>query len=399
MRGQDLLAVLRGGDVGPQVFHPTFLKEVPANKVREIADSMRAQYGQPIKIIRTDRKNAHQASIYVEYERATARLDVTLSDGTEGSRVTGLFISDIQLKGDSIDAVLRDMQQLPGTTAIGVWRVTATGLEPLSTWNAGKMMAVGSSFKLAVLAALDADIRAGKRRWSDVVPLTHKSLPSGQTQNWPDRAPMTLHSLATLMISISDNSATDTLLHYLGRAHVDGFLKQNRIVSELRHPTLSTLEAFVLKEPGQAALRRQWDTGDYASRVKLLQENQQLWSLGSIKAAMMAGKPQSIATVEWFYSAEEMAHLLQWLSVNGSPEALAIMAINPGIAPSQRSDWEYAGYKGGSETGVIAMNYLLTDQRGQKFAVSAAWNNSAAAVADDTFFQLVGRVTSLLIKR
>ena len=36
-------------------------------------------------------------------------------------------------------------------------------------------------------------------------------------QDWPKGAPVTLHTLATLMISISDNTATDQLIAIVGR--------------------------------------------------------------------------------------------------------------------------------------------------------------------------------------
>src|SRR5690606_39753601 len=43
------------------------------------------------------------------------------------------------------------------------------------------------------------------------------SLPTGILQEWPVGTPMTIQSLATLMISISDNTATDVLLRVAGR--------------------------------------------------------------------------------------------------------------------------------------------------------------------------------------
>jgi len=68
--------------------------------------------------------------------------------------------------------------------------ITADGKETDSIAPDDKM-AVGSAFKLAILAALDDQIAAGKHRWDEVVTLQHdwKSLPSGELQNWPDGTP------------------------------------------------------------------------------------------------------------------------------------------------------------------------------------------------------------------
>ena len=53
------------------------------------------------------------------------------------------------------------------------------------------------------------------------------SLPSGITQSWPAGSPVTLQTLATLMISISDNTATDTLVT-LERRKLDAFVATRR---------------------------------------------------------------------------------------------------------------------------------------------------------------------------
>ena len=103
---------------------------------------------------------------------------------------------------------------------------------------------------------LAREIAAGKRRWSDVVPLGARSFPGGTMQDWPQRAPVTLQTLATMMISISDNTATDTLMRLLGREAIaaevvaSGHSAPSRML-----PMLTTIEAFALKagDPARAA--------------------------------------------------------------------------------------------------------------------------------------------------
>ena len=84
---------------------------------------------------------------------------------------------------------------------------------------------MGSAFKLGVLKALKEQIAGGRHSWDEVAELTAPdlSLPSGIIQGWPMGAPLTLHSLAALMISISDNTATDVLMRVVGRAAGLGF--------------------------------------------------------------------------------------------------------------------------------------------------------------------------------
>ena len=104
-------------------------------------------------------------------------------------------------------------------------RANATG----SSWNewsvgiaqpfeTGGQQAKRREAAAASLDALRAEIDGKKRSWKDVVELVpeHRSLPSGILQGWPDHAPMTVYGLAGLMISISDNTATDALLTLVG---------------------------------------------------------------------------------------------------------------------------------------------------------------------------------------
>src|SRR3546814_19943485 len=97
---------------------------------------------------------------------------------------------------------------------------------PLASAHADRQFATGSTFKLYILGELAAQIAAGKRRWSDVVPLSHLSFSSAGTANWPTGTPVTLQTLATWMISVSDNGPTDPLTHLLGREALHARMKR-----------------------------------------------------------------------------------------------------------------------------------------------------------------------------
>src|SRR3546814_4509780 len=107
--------------------------------------------------------------------------------------------------------IINDIDALPGQTAFAIARLTGSGPQWIASRDPDRQMATGSSFKLYILAELARAVEAGDRRWSDVIPLSHKSF-SGRLLAYPANAPMTLHSLATAMIAESDNSAADTLL-------------------------------------------------------------------------------------------------------------------------------------------------------------------------------------------
>lgn len=67
-------------------------------------------------------------------------------------------------------------------------------------------------------------------------------------------------------------------------------------------------------------------------------------------------------------------------------------AVHPGI--SSASDWDYVGYKGGSEPGVMTMAFLLREGDAW-YVVTGSWNHSDAAVDEARFAGLTERAVLL----
>jgi beta-lactamase class A len=395
-RSAELPDLLRARADPLRYFAPSFLAVVPAAQVANTAAQLVAQHG-PIE--RTDEtKLVTQTSGYVDvvYERATLRFNLTV-DPAAPHQVIGLIVASIKPRGDSLEKLLADMRALPGQSSLFVKRLDRPADRALFAHNETLPLAVGSGFKLWVLAEAARATQARERRWSDIVPLGKPSLPSGITQKWPKNGPITLHSLATLMISQSDNTATDTLLHTLGRNKVDAMFGSIIKFDRARTlPILSTLEAFTLKTDGYAVLRARYDAADANGRRALLNHLAPSLNAAALDLAQFGGRPRSIDSIEWFASAADMAATLDWLRLRGGADARAILAVNPGIAPADAEGYAYVGYKGGSEIGVIAMNLLVQTKDGGWYAVTGAWNNKAQAVDQDRFVSLVTRAVSLI---
>ncbi len=228
----------------------------------------------------------------------------------------------------------------------------------LAAVNADEPLAVGSAFKLAVLAALENQIDEGTQQWNRVVSLQAewKSLPSGMLQDWPDGTQLTLDTLATLMISISDNTATDALIDVVGRDTVEALAPHNQ-------PLLTTKEAFILKNPENARLLRRYKFGNASARRRVLQQVDDRPLPGKSLFANAPIAPE----VEWFFTTRELCSLM------ASVEDLDAMQVNPGVASAR--EWERIAFKGGSEPGVLNLTTGLRDAQGNSYCVSATWNS------------------------
>jgi len=214
MRAQTLLTILKSGKVDPVDFTPPFLSQVPAARVEAIATQLTTQNGAVLGIASLKPRDATEADVVFDYPdaRVTAQFAV---ESSAPHRFIGLFITGVARKDDSFAKIVAALRALNGVTALRMTRLDSTS-PPLVDHNGETAMATASTFKLFVLEALVTEIEAKRRTWADVVPLGAPSLPSGVTQDWPRGTAVTLQTLATQMISISDNSATDTLMLSLG---------------------------------------------------------------------------------------------------------------------------------------------------------------------------------------
>ena len=250
----------------------------------------------------------------------------------------------------------------------------------LAELNSTSPLAVASGFKLAVLQTLKSEIDANKRSWNSVIQIkpSGKSLPSGILHGWEDGSPVTLKSLATLMISVSDNTATDTLINLLGREAIESTSPRNS-------PFLTTRELFILKSDRNKQLLQRYRQGTQEERKLLLPD---LAKLPLPSVAELEKKNPVAIDVEWFFSAEELCGIMAEVG------DLPLMSINPGLINPE--DWKKVSFKGGSEPGVLNITSLLKGKNGKNYCVVATWNNKDTPLDNSKFSKLYREVVTYL---
>ncbi len=326
-------------------FADSFLRHVPLGQVRDLLARLRQDLGEYRGVQPTDEPNRYRVDFERGYLLARIRLNPV-------GQIDFLVLEPSAL---SAEEAIAQLQHANARTSLLILK----NGEELAALNPDEPLAVGSTFKLAVLAALQQQIESGDRTWDEGVKLRPewKSLPSGILQDWPDGTVLTLETLATLMISISDNTATDALIHLVGRNAIETFSPRNT-------PFLTTREAFALKNPENAPLLQRYRDGDEAERRALLP---QLEAAPLTPATPFGDDPVAL-DVEWFFTTRELCELMV------AVQDLPLMSVNPGVA--NPADWAQVIYKGGSEPGVLNLTNGLRDAAGNQFCVSATWNNA-----------------------
>lgn len=363
---QALQRLLTSSPVQAGWFDPAFLAQVPLAQVQQIVDQYTTQWGKFVRI----EGSGQEYTVFMERGSFPSKAYLNAQ-----GQFAGLWFGlGEPLHPVSLDDSMKAFSTLPGKVAV---LVLEDG-KPRAALHPEEAPGVGSAFKLAVLNALNNEIKAGKHHWTDVVPLNPawKSLPSGVIRTWPDNTPITLATYANEMISISDNTAADALLAIAGRAQVEAVTPRNR-------PFLSTREAFILKDPANAALLAKWRATDLAGKRALLPEIDKL----PLPDAAIFDKGPVATDIEWFFTPGELCTLIDRV------RDLGAMQINPGVA--DKKDWRQVAYKGGSEPGVLNLTTALTGRNGHSYCVAATWNNDAA-LDEAKFFSLYGGVLASL---
>jgi beta-lactamase class A len=387
-------------------YHPEFLAQVPLAQLTGVFKQFFDKAG---AVTRTEETSARGAD-YGEYRFHTAQgMTFPVKLGIEAAapyRIHTLWFGLPQADAQSADDVVAKLQALHGRASLAVWRLDGGQPRLLHGLQPDLPLAIGSTFKLYVLGALVQEIEAGKLAWDRVARLDESRLswPSGVLQGWPAGSPVTLHTLASEMISISDNTAADHLLFAVGRAKVEAAQQaMGHAQPALNAPFLGTRELFLLKETGHADRAQAYLALDAAGRRAYLDGPvAQLPREGFAGTDALA--PVAIDRLEWFASASDLCRAMDWLRrhTDGgakSPAAAArgVLAINPGT-DLDRATWPYIGFKGGSEPGVLNLTWLLQRRDGAWYAVSTSWNDPAQSVDTTALVALMQGLIGVLAK-
>lgn len=391
----DQVVALLNGDVAPEeIFTDNFRAAVADAQLKALSANLTAQFGPAVEVAVLAPRDGNRAALEIRFERGLAKGKIGI-DPAEANRIDLLLFTSIDslvVAGDTPEKIAADLAALPGT--VNAWFGPLDRGAPVISINADTPLALGSTFKLYVLAALADDVRAGKRRWDDVAALTEKSYPSGQLQDWPKGAPVTLHTLASLMISISDNTATDQLIAVLGRSRILRLMADSGHADPASNdPFLTTRELFVLKasEPQFLEIWRNSSVDETVEVDAVLSGLNP--SLEEVAAAFANG-PKAL-DIEWFASPADLAKLMAHMRRSADPATFGIMAINPSATPAIKANWDYIGYKGGSEPGVMNLTWLLRDKAGRDHVLTLGWNNPAAVLDEGRLGAIAQRILLL----
>ncbi|MFG6106825.1 serine hydrolase [Leptothoe sp. EHU-05/26/07-4] len=340
-----LARLFTSSEIQASWFANSFLSQISLAQIEQVVQGITATLGQYQSV------EARGDQYLLTFEKGTVPTRIALN--TSG-QITGLLFEPPQIAALDLESLQTAFAELPGDASLLILK---NGTD-IASVNADQPLAVGSAFKLLILQALQQQIDAGEHSWEEILQVqdAYRSLPSGRLQDWPTGTPLTLQSLATMMISESDNTATDHLLALVGRDAVEALTKRNR-------PFLSTREAFILKDPQNQRLLDRYRQAPEREKYDILRAMAAL----PLPAVTIFNNGPLALDVEWFMSGRELC--IEIATVADLPP----MQVNPGIA--NPANWQRVAFKGGSEPGVENFTTDLQDADGNHYCIAATWNN------------------------
>ena len=287
-------------------------------------------------------------------------------------------------------AVDAQIQRAVPTSRLLVAQLSAGACRPIHALDATAIAPTGSAFKLFVLDALATAVADGKISWTQQLTVTDavKSLPSGTLQNAAAGSRVTVQQAAAQMISISDNTAADLLLGLVGQPAVERAMTTIGIAEPQRNiPFLTTKQLFALKLSDYPALANRYLALDQAGRAELLTSTVDKVGVSSLSAALgQWTTPRDPDSLEWFASPTDLCKVWAALAKLATDPKLApleaILSANNGGLNLPTGTWPTEWFKGGSEPGVLTLNYLVTDKSGRTYVVDLMTENAKAAIPD-----------------
>jgi beta-lactamase class A len=246
--------------------------------------------------------------------------------------------------------------------------------------NETSELAIASVFKLYVLGELARQVQLGDASWSDTIVLSDRlrSMPSGDYAYLPAGTSATVLELAQAMIWVSDNTATDHLIDYLGRENVEkAFAAYGHSDPGINLPLLMTRELFTIKMSQSADWMATYMAAPDAEQARMVADQIDPLLVNPTGGWGHWNGPTAIDGIEWFASASDLCRVTASLWAIGHQPGLqsvhAILTGNRG-GITDTGAFPAAGYKGGYEAGVVNMTFVLERNDGRVFFVTAGYN-------------------------
>ena len=302
-------------------FDAAWLSQIPVEQTRTFLQNLRGDYPDavisdvvtvtPVRVVVVIRSpgNGNLGYMQIGARYSSARRLVQLGVNAYGGTVQ--YPADQSL---TLVQAADKFQTLSTEPSLLVARIDAFDqCVPVEARAASTTRATASIFKLWVLAGLAEAIAQNTTAPEDPIALVASEIaPAGTINSEPLGTIFTVFDLATLMMGISDNTATDLLHEHVGRPLIDQVIAESGVDDPtVLQPLLGISEQFHLFRSFPLAEAEAYVDGSEAAQVAFL--NDEIVPLGPVGNGPHPYFNVSLLTDgSWHASPNEMSSHSQW---------------------------------------------------------------------------------------
>lgn len=360
-----LVGAINAGDVSvaelEERMAPSLLAQVPAPMLRDLV--LQLGSGGSVTITEYD-GDAVRATAVLATSPDGDRMRVDLAVRSDPPhRIEGLFLSPVDAEGDvgheDVPTDVAGVEELIAGLAPDTSLLLADGgCTPTHASRADEPRAIASAAKLYVAIAVLEAVHAGELDWQGAVPIRPSltSLPPGETRYEEPGTEATVETLLARAMTTSDNTATDHLIHLVGRGAVEAAMTAADHHDPSRNrPFPTTREMALLKLTGDEGRVSAFIEADEDGRRALLGQLDGI-PIGDLRDLDVGKDPVLVEEIEWFATAEDLCRA--WVVLHDLAAALpgAREALGTLTPPGDAS---YLAFKDGYEPGVGALSWYV----------------------------------------
>lgn len=379
-------------------FDTTFLQQATPEQLYVLLGQLRTQGPWTLESVTTDGGSGTASLVSAKGRRYTLSLTVTpqgLIDGAAmrtapaGTAATTWPAVQKRLAGAAKEASVLAVDLDASGRRTVVHRSGSSDLQPISSLSS-----------LYVLAAVADEVAAGRLTWDRRLPADVGATAAPSTTP-PTTNAGTVRDLAEAMIARADTAAADTLTAAVGERAIlaaakrAGNTRPEGITPFLTHRQVAWLAWGATAEAKRA--REQWQGADAARRRALVAPAS---AAGPAPAPPSSPSPHWPKGIGWFATPDDVVSAHVRLQELGRAPATAvvrdILGRNGGI---DVDGWDYTAFKGGSDTGAVALSFYAeagTGQSARRQALVVLGRDPQRAVDDATFVAGAGDAGRLL---
>lgn len=378
-----------------ELFHSSFTKAVPEKTILTIFQSIKSEYGDCSKILITEYNDNHSGEFFTIHNMSI-RLSFSMTIGVDKNKpyIYGLLFKGKEIPSKKIQSETELYNYLKSSNSNMTILLRKFKGSDLLSYNEINKRALGSIFKLYVLGALEEVIKTdSKITWDTKIEIKNKlkSLSSGEMHLHKEGDKFSLYEFAAKMISISDNTATDHLIEFIGRSFIQDYIKKNKLNSFPNEniPFLKTYELFKMKAYFSKDHVKSYKLSSEFERLKAINQlpkinpNELLELLGTWKS------PREINSLEWFASPNDICNVFKKLYSYNDIKLSEILGLNTPLVNTKSHHWSYIGYKGGSEPGVLELAYYLINEKKEEYCLYIGNNNLKENINEQESFSFI----------